>query len=228
LDSGQLYRYPTLSRRDRLPGSNFEMSSDSPTCLLTPGAFDLESVIATDELNLRKSRTSNWSADTEAELELTRELAKAPREFFQKLVNTVLKLTLADSAGISLLDEKNGRFVWPAVAGGLIPYLGGGTPRGFGPCGTVLDRNAPVLFLHPERHFTYLDPIVPSLEEVLLMPFHVEGRPVGTIWAVIHNRDHKFESEDRRILQNLSAFASQAFEVLSSVGALEPLLVSKA
>ena len=115
------------------------------------------------------------------------ELAKSPKEFFQKLVNTVLKLTVADSAGISLLDEKNSRFVWPAVAGGLSPYLGGGTPRGFGPCGTVLDRNKPMLFVHPERHFTYLEPIHPPLEEVLLIPFHVDDKPVGTIWAVIHD-----------------------------------------
>ena len=140
----------------------------------------------------------------------------------------VLRLTLADSAGISLLDERNGRFVWPAVAGGLFPYLGQGTPRNFGPCGTVLDRNAPVLFLHPERHFTYLDPIKPPLEEVLLIPFHVDGRPVGTIWAVIHNQESKFQPEDRRLLENLSGFASQAFKVLASVGALDPLLGRKA
>jgi GAF domain-containing protein len=204
------------------------MSSESQASLLQPGALDLDSVIATDQLNRRNSRASDWSSETDTELELTRQLAKAPTEFFQKLVDAVLKLTLADSAGISLLDEKNERFVWPAVAGGLSPYLGGGTPQGFGPCGTVLDRNAPVLFQHPERHFAYLQPIVPSLEEVLLMPFHVRGKPVGTIWAVIHDPARKFESEDLRLLENLSAFASQAFEVLSSVGALEPLLASKA
>jgi GAF domain-containing protein len=202
------------------------MSSSNPARLLTPGASDLESVIATDELNRRKTRNSNWSAETEAELELTRELARSPKDFFQKLVNAALKLTLADSTGISLLDEKNKRFVWPAVAGGLNPYLGGGTPRGFGPCGTVLDRNAPVLFQHPERHFTYLEPIVPSLEEVLLIPFHAGSKPVGTIWAVIHNPDHKFQSEDLRLLGNLSAFASQAYRVLVSVGALDSLLVA--
>jgi GAF domain-containing protein len=191
-------------------------------------ACDLESVIATDDLKQRKTRPSDWNAETQAELELTQELAKSPHDFFQQLVNMVLRLTLADSAGISLLDEKEGRFVWPAVAGGLFPYLGGGTPRNFGPCGTVLDRNKPVLFLHPERHFTYLDPIKPPLEEVLLIPFHVDNRPVGTIWAVIHDPDRKFQSEDRRLLENLSAFASRAFKVLTSVGALEPLLNGKA
>ena len=40
--------------------------------------------------------------------------------------------------------------------------------------------------------------------------------------------DHKFQSEDQRLLENLSAFASQAFRVLASVGELEPLLASQA
>jgi hypothetical protein len=203
------------------------MSSTSPSSPPAPGACDLESVIATSDLDHRKSRASDWSAETKAEMELTEDLAKSPQDFFQKLVDMVLRLTLADSAGISLLDEGKGRFVWPAVAGGLFPYLGEGTPRSFGPCGTVLDRNESILFVHPERHFTYLEPIRPPLEEVLLIPFLVDRRPVGTIWAVIHNPDRKFEPEDRRLLKNLSAFASQAFKVLDSVGALNPLLSQK-
>jgi GAF domain-containing protein len=204
------------------------MNSESPTPASKRTARDLKSVIATGELDFRSNRTPDQKAETLAEMELTRELARSPHDFFNKLVNMVLKLTLADSAGISLLDEKNGRFVWPAVAGGLDPYVGGGTPSDFGPCGTVLDRNEPLLFVHPERHFTYLEPVLPPLEEVLLIPFHVEGKAVGTIWAVIHRTDRKFQSEDRRLLVNLSTFASSAFKVLTSVGALEPLLSKKA
>jgi len=204
------------------------MNSDVPTFLATPVAWDLESVIATSELKDRKARIPDRNAENQAELVLTRELAKSPHDFFQKLVDMVLRLTPADSAGISLLDEKNRRFVWPAVAGDLSPYLGEGTPSNFGPCGTVLDRNETVLFLHPERYFTYLEPITPPLEEVLLIPFHVEGKAAGTIWAVIHTRERQFESEDQRLLENLSAFASAAFRVLVSVGALESLLSRKA
>ena len=204
------------------------MTSESQDSPPTPVACDLESVIATSDLKQRNTRIPDRKAETQAELELTQELALSPRDFFQKLVNMVLRLTVADSAGISLLDEKSGRFVWPAVAGGLSPYLWEGTPRSFGPCGTVLDRDEPILFLHPERHFTYLDPIRPPLEEVLLIPFHVDDRPVGTIWAVIHNQNRHFQTEDRRLLENLSAFASQAFKVLASVGALEPHLSREA
>jgi GAF domain-containing protein len=196
-------------------------TSPAPAC-------SLESVIATDELSRRSSRIANKAAESQAELELTLELARSPQDFFQKLANTVLKLTPADSAGVSILDEVKGRFVWPAVAGGLSPYLWEGTPSNFGPCGTVLQKNAPVLFIHPQKYFTYLEPIKPSLEEVLLIPFYVSGKAVGTIWAVIHNPAHKFEQEDRRLLQNLSEFASTAFKVLVSVGAVESLLHRKA
>jgi GAF domain-containing protein len=203
------------------------MNSETSTSAEVLSACDLQSVIATSELEFRSDRTPDQKAETQAEMELTRELATSPHEFFDTLVKMVLRLSLAESAGISLLDAKNGRFIWPAVAGGLDPYVGGGTPSDFGPCGTVLDRNEPVLFVHPERHFTYLEPILPPLEEVLLIPFHVEGKAVGTIWAVIHRKDRKFQSEDRRLLVNLSVFASSAFKVLTAVGALEPLLSKK-
>jgi len=201
---------------------------DSLPSSLPAKPWDLESVIATGELEQRRNRTVDWKSESDAMLQLTQELAKSPHDFFQKLVDMVLKLSSADSAGISLLDKKSGRFVWPAVAGGLVPYVGGGTPADFGPCGTVLDRNKPLLFVHPERHFTYLQPILPPLEEVLLIPFHVDEKPVGTIWAVIHNPDRRFQSEDRRLLENLSAFAASAYKVLARVGALEPLLSRKA
>lgn len=183
--------------------------------------WNLEEVIATQQLGLRKARSADSAGEARAVTELLRELAKSPQEFFPKLVQAVLEFSVADSAGISLLDERRKEFVWPAVAGGLESYIGAGTPSDFGPCGTVLDRNAPVLFLHPERHFTYLKPITPPLEEVLLIPFHMNGRPVGTIWAVIHENHQQFDTEDRRLLENLSNLAASAYRVLVDAGSLE-------
>jgi GAF domain-containing protein len=185
---------------------------------------DLDSVIATEQLDLRQSRVADLSGEAQATLDLLRVLAKFPEEFFEKLVYSVLELSSADSAGISLLVEEQGKFVWPAVTGGLESYIGGGTPMDFGPCGTVLDRDAPVLFLHPERHFAYLQPITPPLEEVLLVPFHMNGKAVGTVWAVIHEPGKHFESEDKRLLQNLSGFAATAYRVLTENGGLTTIL----
>src|SRR4051812_31623877 len=133
---------------------------------------DIESVLATAELDRRPCRAPDNHAENRALLELTRELAESPREFFSNLVETALKLSRADSAGISLLNAEQKRFVWPAVAGKLIHSLGDGTPSDFAPCGPVLDRRSPLLFQHPERHFPYLSSITPPLEEVLLIPFY--------------------------------------------------------
>lgn len=202
-------------------------SSDAAALSVQPGLCTLESVIATSELERRPDRSTRREVETQAEMDLTLALAKSPHEFFQKLVDTVLKLSLAESAGISLLNAEKERFVWPAVAGGLVPFVGGGTPQNFGPCGTVLERNAPMLFVHPERYFGYLEPISPPLEEVLLIPFHVKGNAVGTIWAVIHSTGRHFQAEDRRLLQNLGAFASSAYKMLLDIGALDPLLAVK-
>lgn len=187
----------------------------------------LESTIATQQLGLRKPRVPDCKRETRIINDLISQLAVEPQDFFQKLVDAALELSSANSSGISLLDEETKRFVWPAVAGGLQPFIGGGTPREFGPCGTVLDHDAPILFIHPERHFTYLEPITPSLEEVLLIPFHLDGKAVGTIWAVIHEPGRHFDVEDKRLLENLSTIAASAYQVLVNVGILETVLKTK-
>jgi len=184
----------------------------------------LDDVIATGELDSRASRRPEPDAESRALLALTRALAESPHTFFDQLVKTALELARADSTGISLLSEERGRFVWPAVAGRLDSFLGGGTPSDFGPCGTVLDRNQSLLFIHPQKYFDYLQSLEPSLEEVLLIPFHLDGRAVGTIWAVSHDKNRKFDAEDRRVLENLSAFAASAYRVLANLGELEPML----
>jgi hypothetical protein len=180
----------------------------------------LQEVILTAALDHRPARPADVREETRVTGELMRELAKEPGAFFPKLVQAVIQLTRAESSGISLLDEAGTEFVWPAVEGGLAAYLGAGTPRQFGPCGTVLDQDSPLLFGHPERHFSYLAAISPPLEEVLLVPFRIDRRPVGTIWAVIHEAGRQFDREDLRLLKNLSQFAASAYRVLANSGQL--------
>jgi hypothetical protein len=92
------------------------------------------------------------------------------------------------------------------------PHVGGGPPQ-FRPCGDVLDQNRTLLFRHFERHYLYSRPATPLAEEGLLVPFYVNGKAAGTLWAIAHNDSRKFDAEDLRLLQSLGRFASAGIDV---------------
>lgn len=185
-------------------------------------SIPLESVIVSSS-SRRPVRAPDYQAENGALVWLVEEAAKAPGEIFQRLVEASVRLTGAQSAGVSLLNRDQGKFIWPAVAGVWEPYVWGGTPRDFGPCGTVLDRDCPLLFTRPERHFSYLAGVSPHIQEGLLVPFHVAGKAVGTIWVVVHDGSRQFDSEDERVLISLSKFTSAAYRTLADIGALKYL-----
>ncbi len=148
-------------------------------------------------------------------------MATSPAGILQKLADIALTLCDADSAGLSLLEEGDQKtnFHWRAVAGQWAPHLHGGTPRDFGPCGTVLDRNAPQLCSRPERDFPYLGEITPLLEEGLLIPFHIKGEAVGTIWIAAHDASRRFDAEDLRVMTSLGTFAGAAYQTVLALNA---------
>ena len=119
------------------------------------------------------------------------------------------------SAGLSLLTKDKKRFYWAAIAGAWQPHIGGGTPRDFGPCGDVLDRNIPMLFTHWERRYPYLSTAVPLADEGLLVAVHVNGKAVGTIWAS-PLYPSPIEAADIR-LSKRGGFASAAYQAVKSV-----------
>lgn len=186
-------------------------------------AANLESVIITSALGRRTFRAPDLHAENTAIITLADEMARSPGDILQKVAETVLRICHAQSAGISLLEKAGNAFYWPAIAGDWQTFIGSGTPRDFGPCGTVLDRNTILLFSHPERHFDYLAQASPSIEEGLLAPFYVEGHAVGTIWAITHDPGRQFDSEDARVLESMSKFASSAYTTLADIGAIKPV-----
>jgi len=180
----------------------------------------LESVITTAELNRRPARARDHETEIHAVLALMDEMAGATGiagadRVLQRLVDTALRLCRAHSAGVSLLEHDGGEalFRWRAIAGPWAKFLGGSIGRDCSPCGTVVDRNMPILMAHPERHYGFsVD--APAIEEVLLIPFHHEGRPVGTLWVIAHDDTCRFDSEDRRLMTSLSRFATTAYQLL--------------
>ena len=185
------------------------------------GSVPLESILCTDELKRRPVRSPDYQKESGALVALAEALSESPRTILQTLADTILDVCHAGSAGISLLTKEDGgkRFYWPAIAGQWKPHIGSGTPRDFGPSGDVLDRNTPLLMRHIQRRNTYFEPVKPPLQEALLVPFYVQGKAVGTIWAVAHD-DRKFDAEDERLMKSLGKFASSAYQTLESLDAL--------
>lgn len=181
----------------------------------------LESVLSTGELNTRPSRRPDYETENRALVAIAQHMADSPQTTLQKLVEVAMQICRADSAGVSLLSEKDGNFYWPAVAGAWKPHTGGGTPRYFGPCGVALDRNAVQLFTHPERYYPYLIRVSPPVEEALLTPFYVEGKAVGTVWVVAHDSTRKFDAEDMRLIESLGRFAAVAYPLAAALEAQE-------
>jgi PAS domain S-box-containing protein len=183
----------------------------------------VESILCTEELRRRPSRPPDYAKESRALVTLAQALADSPRTVLQTLAETLLDVCRAGSAGISLLttEDQGKNFYWPAIAGSWKAHIGGGTPRDFGPCGDVLDRNATLLFTHVERRYTYFQPVTPLVEEALLVPFYVGAKAVGTIWVVAHDESRKFDAEDERIMGSLGKFASSAYQILASLDALK-------
>lgn len=181
----------------------------------------LEAVLRTEQLRERTHRPPDYATENRALASLVQALADAPRTILQTLADKTLEVLRAGSAGLSLLTQDGERFYWAAIAGRWSPHLGGGTPSGFGPCGDVLARNAPLLFSHWEQRYPYLEAATPLAEEGLLVPFYVGGKAVGTIWVIAHDPERQFDAEDLRILESLGRFDSAAYEAMEYIEAME-------
>ena len=181
----------------------------------------LRSMLSTAELSRRPSRPPDYAAESRALIALAQVMATSPDSVLQRLADTALALCGAHSAGLSLLEEDDQRsnFHWRVIAGQWAPHVNGGTPRNFGPCGAVLDRNVAMVCSRPERDFPYWADVKPVLEEGLLIPFYIQGEAVGTIWVVAHDKSRRFDAEDLRVMTNLGTFAAAAYQTFLSLNA---------
>jgi signal transduction histidine kinase len=89
-------------------------------------------------------------------------------------------------------------------------------PRAASPCGLCIDENATQLMYLPDRLFPALL-AEPRFVEALLIPFHVQEKPLGALWVVSHTEGRTFDREDERILRMLAQFASAAWQLWKAV-----------
>jgi len=172
-------------------------------------AVSLESLLITDELGKRPSRSPDLEAEGRALVAIAQHMAESPRTALEKLVEVARDVLRAGSVGVSFVSKDKSGFFCPAIAGAWKAHIDC-VRQTWGPCRLVLASNEVLLFQRPERYYTHLMPISPPIEELLLAPFHVEGRAMGTIWAMAHDPVRTFDAEDARLLQDLGRFTAVA------------------
>jgi signal transduction histidine kinase len=178
----------------------------------------LEEVDIREELLSRPVRKPDYESEDRAFAALASEMAENPRNMLQKLVEMAVELCHADTAGISLLEGDV--FRWEAVAGVFASSRNGTMPRAASPCGVCIERDTTQLMHLADRCFPALR-AEPPFVEALLVPFRVQGQPVGTVWIVAHQCDRKFDRSDERVVRILSDFASAGWQLWKASKAAE-------
>jgi hypothetical protein len=181
-------------------------------------ACPLEEVVITPELRRRAVRPISAAAEQDSLSVLSNAILTGPDRLLALLVEHAMRLCRAQSAGVSVEDLTVDPpvFRWHAVAGRLQPFLRGTMPRFFSPCGETVARNEPMLMRDPVKHYSYAAALGVPLTEVLLVPFAVAQKPVGTVWVIGHDAGVGFTLEDLRVVQSLSRFAGKAVTALQN------------
>ncbi len=184
----------------------------------------VQPVIANHLLDDRSARKPDYKAEVEATTEVIKALRETPSTVLARLSEAVRQLTGADSAGVSLSGRSEGRqiFLWQAAVGLFDKYLGSVVDHDQSPCGCVLETDATLLMVEPGTVYKTAAQVEPPIREVLLVPFHVDGRAVGTVW-VISQSAKTFDAEDARLVTNISELAALAYQTLTKMGDLELL-----
>jgi hypothetical protein len=185
------------------------------------GFSRLEDVLSNSELRSRPHRQANLGTESKAFRILARVMANSPRQLPDTLLQLALELCRAGTAGISVVETPPGSepmFRWTNLAGLLKEHADGFALPNFSPCGVLLDRNAPQLFLYPARHLPFLNQLPVPVVEALVVPLTGAG-PTGAIWIFSHDEDIVFDSEDVRLLTDLADFTSSALRVIQLLDA---------
>lgn len=134
--------------------------------------------------------------------------ADSRRALLWRFTDVVLRLYGAGSAGLSVLrpgSHGHTDFVWQAVSGALAAHQGDGTPGDFSPCGECLDIGTAIVLARPERAFTYLARVQPSILEILIAPLYDDDRtPLGALWVAHHDPVARFGADDVLIIERLA------------------------
>ncbi len=184
----------------------------------------LDTVLVTEELQLRPQRAPDYRGENELLTFLVESLAESPTLVLEKVAESILKTLGCDTAVISfLVEQPQPRFTWRVVAGAWKEWQGTSFSREFSPCGEVLEQDTPLLFSRLADRYVDFQRLTPVPHEALLVPFHVGHRVAGIIWAVSNPDTREFDAEDLRRLTGMAVFTSAALQTQQSLAASERL-----
>lgn len=164
-----------------------------------------EDIIVTHELDTRRDRAPNLSAEAAAFHELSAAIVADPGNAVQRFLEIAIALCGAEAAGISLLDGQgaDARFRWDTLAGCYAGAVGAAVPRDASPCGLARMKGHTILVSRPGSVFPEFAAIEPAIVEALIVPFYDNGGVfLGTIW-VVHTTEKQFCANDRRVMEHL-------------------------
>jgi len=175
-------------------------------------------LVVTRALSQRPNRAPDFSAELAALCELSQVTADDPRAALRRSLDMAVRLCAAGSAGLSLLrlNATGGTTVRrEAISGALASCEGTETPYAFDPCSLCLDTGTTILVSQPERVFTGLLGLSPSIVEELIVPLcDSAGKPLGALWIAHHDIASRFCSNDARIAQQLAIQLLPALRLL--------------
>jgi PAS domain S-box-containing protein len=101
------------------PEDDFPLEASIPE-----GAASSESILSTEALERRPRRSPDYEKENRALVKLASVMVDPKSKILQTFADTILEVTAADSAGLSLLAKDGGkRFYWPAIAGAWKPHV---------------------------------------------------------------------------------------------------------
>ncbi|WP_109476490.1 ATP-binding protein [Paraburkholderia sp. C35] len=183
-------------------------------------------VLRTDDLKDRPARKPDHAAEVRTLVTVAGAQTGRRDTLLQAIANAALGACGAGSAGISLLEttpEGEPVFRWRAVAGACAAFEGKTTAWAECPCGMTLELGAPQLFVEPHTFFKSLRDAGASMTEGIVTPIPIRGsesKQLGAIWVASHD-NHRFDSEDVRLLGNLAVLAGAALTLLDAQQAAE-------
>lgn len=174
----------------------------------------LESLLVVPQHGSLDEAADIQEAETRAFQELSDVLGATPGAALQALAALAMRITHADSAGISLEEETPAGtvFRWVATAGGLTPYVNGIMPRRHSPCGATLKAGKPLVMRDPALYYRYFEQFPLPVRVLLLVPFSRGDRLIGTVWVLQHTSPRVFTQHDLRAVESLSAFVCEVLD----------------